>query len=432
MGFVWNAIHLEAGIDGIVEIRDPVSAEVSNCIIQVQSKAGDSYFRSETDIKFEFYCDERDLDYWRRGNAPVVLVVSRPDDNEAYWVSVKDYFDTPRKIKAKKITFDKRKNVFNASCRQQLATLAFPKDSGHYLSAVPTQETLHSNLLQLKDYPSRLFKASTKLRFPNQVWEKLNKAANPAPPEWLLHNGFIYSFHDLSFPLWQKVCLGATVENRSTVEWALSEDRRKRYVFVRLLNSCIGQLLWNQGIRYSKKKKHYFFKPTTDLSERKVGGLSVFKAYQSKTNPDRIAYYRHRAMTFSPLRFDGCWYLEITPSYHFTHNGWGLSRLFEERLKMIKQIERQNKVHFRQVRLWVEVLQQMHLIQEQQTVSQLSLFGADTLDDGDEVEERYEVLEFGDLLSFEFDWTVPETAWLPSRGKQSLSEVDEDQGLLFE
>ena len=35
MGFVWNALHLEAGIDGLIEVRDSVSAEVSNCIIQV-------------------------------------------------------------------------------------------------------------------------------------------------------------------------------------------------------------------------------------------------------------------------------------------------------------------------------------------------------------------------------------------------------------
>jgi hypothetical protein len=29
MGFVWNALHFEAGIDGIIEIRDVVTAEVS-------------------------------------------------------------------------------------------------------------------------------------------------------------------------------------------------------------------------------------------------------------------------------------------------------------------------------------------------------------------------------------------------------------------
>ena len=40
MGFVWYpAVGLEAGIDGHFEIRDPVTGELSNSIVQVQSKA---------------------------------------------------------------------------------------------------------------------------------------------------------------------------------------------------------------------------------------------------------------------------------------------------------------------------------------------------------------------------------------------------------
>ena len=49
MGFVWNATHLEAGIDGYIEIRDDKTAEVSNCVLQVQSKAGSSWFKAETE-----------------------------------------------------------------------------------------------------------------------------------------------------------------------------------------------------------------------------------------------------------------------------------------------------------------------------------------------------------------------------------------------
>ena len=92
MGFVWNPTGLEAGIDGYIEIRDEATGEVANCILQVQSKATAWPFAAETDASFSFLCDERDLDYWLGGNAPVILIVSRPDTNEAYWVSIKDYF----------------------------------------------------------------------------------------------------------------------------------------------------------------------------------------------------------------------------------------------------------------------------------------------------------------------------------------------------
>ena len=90
MGFVWNATKLEAGIDGYIELRDYVSGEVSNCIVQVQSKAGPSWFKAETATSFEFICDERDLNYWLTGNVSTILVVSHTDHDEAYWTSVKD------------------------------------------------------------------------------------------------------------------------------------------------------------------------------------------------------------------------------------------------------------------------------------------------------------------------------------------------------
>ena len=76
MGFVWNPTGLEAGIDGYIEIRDEATGEVTNCILQVQSKATAAPFAAETDTGFHFVCDERDLDYWLGGNAPVILIVS--------------------------------------------------------------------------------------------------------------------------------------------------------------------------------------------------------------------------------------------------------------------------------------------------------------------------------------------------------------------
>jgi hypothetical protein len=84
MGFVWNPTGLEAGIDGYIEIRDAITGEMTNFIIQVQSKATDKDFQAETADSFDYYCDSRDIDYWLGGNAPVILIRSRPSSNEAY------------------------------------------------------------------------------------------------------------------------------------------------------------------------------------------------------------------------------------------------------------------------------------------------------------------------------------------------------------
>jgi hypothetical protein len=48
IGFLWHPTGLEAGIDGCIEIRNTSTGEVTNCIIQVQSKATEQPFEAET------------------------------------------------------------------------------------------------------------------------------------------------------------------------------------------------------------------------------------------------------------------------------------------------------------------------------------------------------------------------------------------------
>src|SRR5690348_372983 len=79
MGFLWHPTNapLDAGIDGHVEIRDPQTGAMSNVWLAVQVKAR-TKLSAENAESFEFRCTSRDLEYWRRGNMPVLLVVVRP------------------------------------------------------------------------------------------------------------------------------------------------------------------------------------------------------------------------------------------------------------------------------------------------------------------------------------------------------------------
>ena len=84
MGFLWHSTGgVEAGIDGFIEVRDSQTEEVTNCIIQVQSKATQINLKAETDTSFEFRCEEKDIDYWLQGNAPVILIVVKCRENQA-------------------------------------------------------------------------------------------------------------------------------------------------------------------------------------------------------------------------------------------------------------------------------------------------------------------------------------------------------------
>ena len=66
MGFVWNPIHIESGIDGIIEIRDPATGETRNKILQVQVKAV-SKFAAEQKDAFSFSCEQAHIGYWLGG-----------------------------------------------------------------------------------------------------------------------------------------------------------------------------------------------------------------------------------------------------------------------------------------------------------------------------------------------------------------------------
>ena len=60
MGFAWYPWGgVEAGIDGTIEIRDAITGEDANSIIQVQSNATANPFQAETERTFEFRCAER-------------------------------------------------------------------------------------------------------------------------------------------------------------------------------------------------------------------------------------------------------------------------------------------------------------------------------------------------------------------------------------
>lgn len=44
MGYVWHSRTIDAGIDGMIELRDPLSEEAYNFHILVQSKATEGDF----------------------------------------------------------------------------------------------------------------------------------------------------------------------------------------------------------------------------------------------------------------------------------------------------------------------------------------------------------------------------------------------------
>jgi hypothetical protein len=355
MGFLWNPSRMDAGIDGYIEIRDPLTAVATNCVILVQCKATEVDFRAETAAGFDFYCDPSDLKYWLAGNAPVLLVVCRPSTDEAYWISIKDYFRDPELKKDHKVHFDKNKDRFSKESADALKSIGIPRDSGIYFSPGKKEEVLYSNLLPVTKLPERVYVASTTKFKRSAVFAQFKaKKVNPKSytGEFLLHRKQFISVHNLKWEPWTTVCDAGTMESFEFAEWANAGDADKRRLIVQLLNLCLSEMAWRIGFRYNKRDDCYFYRGNEQLKKRRVKAAALtrdthktlFQVYYGKKNPERVVGCRHTAFRAKFQLYDGCWYLEVTPTYFYTSDGRRRKRNSHQLRQGIKLIEKQKAV----------------------------------------------------------------------------------------
>ena len=348
MGHKWVAgdASLDTGIDGEIEIRDPVTEEAKNIVLRVQIKTRGS-LEQDSDGRFCFTCKPDDLDYWMQGNAPVLLIVVKVPEDKAYWVSIKDYFSDQDRRRNRKVFFNRVADAFEAAAAPRLLELASQEVEGVYFAPKSSNEELVSNLLRVHRMPSQLYMAETTYRDPKELRVALREVIENPPDEWFLKDGRVYSVHNLREGPWARVCDIGTAETIETEEWSNSESHELRGYFVRIMNQCLRARAWQLGLRWSKDERCFHYRATRDLKDRTVRYKSikntvprnVFKRYTKKKTPDETAYYRHCGFEPSFRNYGGEWYLEITPRYVFTRDGRELHPYREEYQAKIKTIE---------------------------------------------------------------------------------------------
>ena len=364
MRYIWRPLSIfDVGIDGEIEICDPVTGEATNSIIRVQAKATTQAFQAETDSSFEYTCEQKDVDYWLQGNAPVILIVCRPQTDEAYWAPIKDYFKDVNLRKGRKIFFDKQRNKFTSSSNNELKNLSLAKDLGIYFAPIVKAEELYTNLLRIKSFAPYIYIAELKYREPGEIWRKFKSLGIKAGSEWMLANKQIISFQNLDEHPYDKVCELGSIETFDSTEWAETEEEDKKRDFVRLLNLCLRERTRLQGLWFEENYEYYYFPSPRNFRTIKIEYQSiqrharreVFKQYTKKSDPNQRAYCRHSAFKGYFQRIENQWYLEITPTYHFTSDGKKEDIFRESRLKGIKRLER-NPAVVGHLLMWVDYL----------------------------------------------------------------------------
>jgi hypothetical protein len=346
MGFVWNPIHIESGIDGIIEIRDPSTGETRNKIIQVQVKAV-SQFAAERPDAFSFTCERAHIGYWLGGTARVILVVCKPDTKEIYWKDLASYFSLPENRDRSTVRFSKTTDQFSISCRSALLSVAKP-EGGLALGALPKREILGINLFELSGYPHDILVTPTKAKSWDEFASALKNAKKPWLQELLWEAGMLYSFFDPVSSGLEDLCDGNT-DSIPTESWSHSDHPIKQRHFAQLLGKAFRHRCYKQGVYSDRETGIFYFAKPDDADELKLKSKSTTnvttKTVVSKHSSVRqdgtpSLYFKHYAFDGRMRRFANIWFFELTPTYYFTKDGKTPHANSEILLTGIKRIER--------------------------------------------------------------------------------------------
>lgn len=410
MGYLWHDRRVDHGIDGEIELVAPDSSAL-NLVVMVQSKATTRPFSYETKDSFQWTADPADLDYWLSGNAPVIVVLSRPSEDTAWWFDVRAEFTDPRRRADRTVTIDKQKQSFDASAAAAIIRIGVPRRSGIYLASPPKQEILTTNLLPIENWPATLSVAPAAIRDYADGWRRIAEAPGHAAG-WIWHGGMIVSFGDLSASPLSELCDGPA-EQHDTAEWADSDDPDVTHQFSDLLRRTLVSDR-SEDVRWHQARHHLHFRATRDLEPRVVGrgkgrrGRTVFGPHFTKADPDKVSYYHHAALSPRFRRLGEGWYCQLSVDYCFTRDGTNESSFADTLTAGIKRLERHPAV-----RGWTTMWE---------TYLRDTPAGA--------------LLTFGSLLTFPVDRGIDEAWWGPSPAASdsedasvAAADADIDAGL---
>ncbi|MBR0764409.1 DUF4365 domain-containing protein [Bradyrhizobium japonicum] len=341
---------LDAGIDGFLELRDPVTGEVRAQWITAQLKTQkEGRLTEETDESFSYLCRQEDLDYWLGSNVPVVLFFARLSDECIYWKALHSWFSDADRRRTRKVFFDKTKDALNEDALPGLvAAVASFSAPGRIVPSTRMAEMLNSNLLKVS-FPAKTHVAESTSSY-SEVREALVERYGNPPVDWILRGKRIYSFRDISIPPFRDVIEEGSEETVDTLQWSESDGDVTRRLLVELLNKTLSEMV-REPLSYWRDGRYLFWKLGRGKLSRSYSYRSfekntsrdVVKSYTRKDD-DKPSYFRHDAFHANFVRIAGEWYLAVEPTYHFTSDGYHEFRFAADRMSGIKRLETNQSV----------------------------------------------------------------------------------------
>lgn len=414
MGFQFDPrSRLEAGIDGIAEIMIDGEPTAKMIAVQVKSTRWETY-AGEDAHGFTYLLKSKDLEYWKSSNLPVIVVLYRQNDDSLYWAPVPDHTT----VEQRKLLFSKTRDVLDRSSVDRLGQLTVPKNGfGYYVPPLGDGETALLNMLPIT-LPKEMFVAST----PYESKRAITVLFDQGEPrfDWVIKNGTFWSFHDPREAVTAAIVDLDQVEAFETQLLAFHEDIDEQNNFAYLLRQTLRHQM-RAELDWDKESKVFFCRAVEENQPKRFHYQSsknrthadVVMAYKNTKEPEKTSYVRHHAFISKFECMLDQWFLMVSPTYHFTTNGFRRHSYPHALLSGKKRMD--NNASLRgQVIMW-------HRMLSEHDQERNGLFG-------EQDEREAPVLRFAEPPEIELPTTVPEDAWEKPKGKP---EDTSNQGLLF-
>jgi hypothetical protein len=414
MGFQFDGrSRLEAGVDGIAEVMDKGKPLARMIAVQVKATESSRY-TSEDETGFSYLLRPDDLTYWRGSNLPIILVLYRKSDETYFWKEV----GVDIKGEERRLQFNKKHDVLDASAVDRLAALTVPKAGfGYYVPPLGGGEEALVNILPVA-LPGEIFVSSTAHTAKKAVSILLD-GDEPPRFDWVIKGETFWSFSDPRENVCRHIVDLDQVEAINTSVLAFHEDHDEQNNFAFLLRKTLdhqvrGDLGWN------KDRKLYYFRALAENAPRifayqaskKRASTEVVNVAENKADKTQIAFVRHHAFVPRFERLYDQWYLVINPTYFFTTNGFIPHSYPAALLAGKKRLD--NSASLRgQVVMW-------HRFLSQQDRDERNLFAEASS------EPR---LKFGEPPTVALATSVPDDVW--GSQKKPAAESDDAQERMF-
>lgn len=249
MGFIYEPRgRLEAGTDGLIELRDRSTGTPLGKLLGVQVKStSDGKFIRETEQQFEYLLKSEDLRYWRQSNIPVIIVLWRQSDESAFWKDVTDAISGDER----RLRFDKEADRFNGSCSDRLGALTVDRRTpGVFVPPLNDGETAIINLLRVR-MPDEIFIATSPFGSGRDAIPELMRQDDPRH-DWVIRKRRFVSFFDPRLYGTRVIIDEDQVEAVDTDLFVLNDDLDDTNDTIDLLRRTVERQLAGE-LSYSRK-----------------------------------------------------------------------------------------------------------------------------------------------------------------------------------